>query len=234
MKNLRPSHSSNFSQKPLLPRRPSAPKHRPNNTIHSFVHVHISSFMFDWTSTLVVAYWQVRRTWIFVRLGPPSQRTPHTSRTAARARAPSPTRRHHQSTGTDYSDRASLHSGTAHASEPVGVSIQSRHARRAMARPNKASSRRPRTAGGEYAMWPRSRATGREPHPHPRDSNARPNPSRRHRYLRASPATARPPEPISQVLPCNTRNPVLRIINVFIGSFVIKGLLIKISVLYKI
>lgn len=66
--------------------------------------------------------------------------------------SPSPTRRHHQSTGTDYSDRASLHSGTAHASEPVGVSIQSRHARRAMARPNKASSRRPRTAGGEYAI----------------------------------------------------------------------------------
>jgi hypothetical protein len=31
-KNLRPSHTSSFSQKPLLPRRPSAPKHRPNSS----------------------------------------------------------------------------------------------------------------------------------------------------------------------------------------------------------
>jgi hypothetical protein len=29
-RNLRPSHTNSFSRKPLLPRRPSATKHRPN------------------------------------------------------------------------------------------------------------------------------------------------------------------------------------------------------------
>ena len=31
-RNLRPSHTNSFSQKPLLPRRPSATKHRPNSS----------------------------------------------------------------------------------------------------------------------------------------------------------------------------------------------------------
>ena len=31
-RNLRPSHTNSFSRKPLLPRRPSATKHRPNSS----------------------------------------------------------------------------------------------------------------------------------------------------------------------------------------------------------
>jgi hypothetical protein len=32
-RNLRPSYTNSFSRKPLLPRRPSATKHRPNNSL---------------------------------------------------------------------------------------------------------------------------------------------------------------------------------------------------------
>jgi hypothetical protein len=33
-RNLRPSYTNSFSRKPLLPRRPSATKHRPNTAAH--------------------------------------------------------------------------------------------------------------------------------------------------------------------------------------------------------
>jgi hypothetical protein len=37
-RNLRPSHTNNFSRKPLLPTRPSATKHSPNNRQRHAIH----------------------------------------------------------------------------------------------------------------------------------------------------------------------------------------------------
>jgi hypothetical protein len=41
-RNLRSSHTNSFSRKPLLPRRPSATKHRPNRVV-----VHLQVIILD-------------------------------------------------------------------------------------------------------------------------------------------------------------------------------------------
>jgi hypothetical protein len=59
--NLRPSHTSSFSRKPLLPRRPSATKHRPNRELRQdnsynedewYDDFHPRNFAFDDASPL--------------------------------------------------------------------------------------------------------------------------------------------------------------------------------------
>jgi hypothetical protein len=51
-RDIRPSYTNSFSRRSLLPRRPSATKHRPNNTYYDFISSSSLSFLRSSTSSL--------------------------------------------------------------------------------------------------------------------------------------------------------------------------------------